>query len=292
MSEKKDFRNIFFVLPALIIFAVFYIYPFIKVFQLSMYEWNGISPTMKFVGLANFKELIGDKAWWFSLKNAAYITLWALTFQNILALLLALACNSAIRVGSIYRVIFFIPPILSEIVVGLVWKWIFDGNYGIFVYWLSQMVFFKDTVIDLLGNKNTALTTIAIIHSWKGFGWAFIILLAGLQTIPQQLYEAARVDGAGPWKRFWHITVPLMIPVFVLVIILTILGTMQGFALILAMTGGGPAGYTEVPVIRIINAMLSNSRFGYACAMALVFGAILVAVSFTLNQFSRKLKQV
>ncbi|MBN2119887.1 MAG: sugar ABC transporter permease [Candidatus Omnitrophica bacterium] len=287
----REFTNFLFVLPALIIFSVFYIYPFFKVFNLSMHSWNGIDPTMKFVGFAHFKEVIfDDKAWWSSMAQAGYITLWALTFQNFLALLLALACDRAIRAGSVYRVIFFLPPILSEIVVGLVWKWIYNGDFGLLNHWLS-MVGLGYLARDWLSDSSTALTAIALVHCWKGFGWAFIILLAGLQTIPRQLYEAATVDGADALKRFTNVTVPMMIPVFVLVVILTILGTMQGFALILAMTRGGPAGHTEVPVIRILFSMIKYRRFGYACCQALIFGFILVCISFMLNRVSKFFKQ-
>ena len=256
-----------------------------------MHSWDGIEPAMKFVGLSHFKELIfEDAAWWSSMKNAGYITLWALTFQNLLALVLALACDRAIRTGAVYRVIFFIPPILSEIVVGLVWKWVYNGDFGILNHWLVSLGF-SSLARDWLSDPSTALTCVAIVHSWKGFGWAFLILLAGLQTIPGQLYEAARVDGANAWRRFTNVTVPMMIPVFILVVILTILGSMQGFALILAMTDGGPAGHTEVPVIRILDSMTDYGRFGYACSQAILFGFVLVTVSFLLNRLSRYLKQ-
>jgi ABC-type sugar transport system permease subunit len=129
------------------------------------------------------------------------------------------------------------------------------------------------------------------VHSWKGFGWGFLIFLAGLQTIPRELYEAARVDGANAWQSFRKVTIPLMIPVAVLVAILTILGTMQAFVLIIAMTGGGPAYHTQVPVLRILASMRGSSRFGYACAQGITFGLILVIISFIQYRFSKKARQ-
>ena len=284
--------NYLFVLPALAIFATFYIYPFYKVFILGLSEWDGISPMMKFVGLSNFKEIIlQDKIWWQSMWHAVYITLIALTFQNVLALSLALACDRDIKGGKIYRVIFYLPPVLSEVVVGLIWKWIYDGNYGLLNNWLTS-IGLSSLIRDWLNDPKTALTCVAVIHSWKGFGWGFIIMLAGLQTIPRQLYEAARVDGASSWRIFKDITIPLMIPVFVLVAILTILGSMQVFVLILSMTGGGPGYHTEVPVTRILASMRYSSRFGYACAQGIIFGIILLTVSFIQIRLSKKLKQV
>jgi raffinose/stachyose/melibiose transport system permease protein len=290
MRIKSTLENYLFVLPAVVIFSIFYIIPFIWVFQLGLYEWDGILPTKIFVGLRNFSEIIGDKIWWQSMVNAGYITMIALTFQNVLAFLLAWACDREIRLKNFYRVIFFIPPVLSEVVVGLVWQWILDGNYGLLNTWLIHLGF-PNLARNWLSDPKTALTTVAIIHSWKGFGWGFLIFLAGLQTIPRELYEAARVDGANAWQSFRKVTIPLMVPVAVLVGILTILGTMQAFVLIIAMTGGGPAYHTQVPVLRILASMRGSSRFGYACAQGISFGVILMAISFIQYRFSKKARQ-
>jgi ABC-type sugar transport system permease subunit len=221
--------------------------------------------------------------------NAGYITLIALTFQNALAFLLAWACDREIRMKNWFKVIFFIPPVLSEVVVGLVWQWILNGNYGLLNYWLVRLGF-PNLVHNWLSDPNTALTTVAIIHSWKGFGWGFLIFLAGLQTIPRELYEAAHVDGANAWHSFRKITMPLMVPVIVLVAILTVLGTMQAFVLIIAMTGGGPAYHTQVPVLRILASMRGSSRFGYACAQGITFGVVLIIISFIQYRFSKRAK--
>jgi len=225
------------------------------------------------------------------LWNAGYITLIALTFQNCLAFLLAWACDREIRMKNFYRVIFFIPPVLSEVVVGMVWQWILDGNYGLLNNWLLGLGL-PQLARNWLSDPRTALTSVAVVHSWKGFGWGFLIFLAGLQTIPRELYEAARVDGANAWGCFKNVTIPLMIPVAGLVAILTVLGTMQAFVLIIAMTGGGPAYHTQVPVLRILASMRGSSRFGYACAQGISFGLILVIISFIQYRFSRRARQV
>lgn len=291
MKVKSTLENYIFVLPAAIIFIIFYIIPFIWVFQLGLYDWDGILPTKIFVGLGNFKEIFfEDRIWWQSMLNAGWITFIALTFQNALAFLLAWACNREIKLQHFYRLIFFIPPVLSEVVVGLVWQWILDGHYGLLNSWLARWGL-AHLARDWLSDPNTALTAVAIVHSWKGFGWGFLIFLAGLQTIPRELYEAARVDGANAWDCFRKITIPLMIPVAVLVAILTVLGTMQAFVLIIAMTGGGPAYHTQVPVLRILASMRGSSRFGYACAQGISFGLILVVISFIQYRFSRRARQ-
>lgn len=286
---RDTLENYAFVLPAVVIFSIFYIIPFINVFLYSFLDWDGIMRinSSNIVWFTNFKEVMTDKVWWQSIWQAGFVTVIALTFQNALAFLLAWACDREIRMKNFYRVIFFIPPVLSEVVVGLVWKWILDGNYGILNSWLVSLGF-PHLVKDWLSNPSTALTTLAVVHCWKGFGWGFLLFLAGLQTIPRELYEAARVDGANAWQSFKKITVPMMVPVTVLVMILTILGTMQIFALIYTMTGGGPGYHTEVPVTRIFASMRGSSRFGYACAQGIIFGVILMIVSFIQYRFSKK----
>ena len=281
-----------FVLPALSLFTVFSLYPFLKVFQLSVTNWDGISPAMQYVGLANFKDLWADNpVFWSSMKNAFYVTFLALVVQNFLALFLALLCNRDIKGGNVYRVIFYLPPVLSGIVVGLIWNWIYDGNYGLLNHFL-HFIGLGDLSRSWLSDAHTALIAVSVIHMWKGFGWGFVILLAGLQSIPRELYEAARVDGANSWVMFKNVTVPLMIPVFILVSILTILGTMQIFDIIIATTGGGPGYHTEVPITRIVQTMIGSSKFGYACAMGVTFGLILLAISMVQIRVSKMMRQV
>ncbi len=296
LKPLDAFKNFLFVLPAVLIFLIFYIYPFFELFRLSLYQWQGIGPQI-FVGLQNFQELAGDKVWWDSVGHAGYITLIALTFQNVLAFALALACDREIRMKRFYRVVFFIPPVLSEVVVGLLWNWILNSGtqngqqIGLLNHFLVQSGL-PQLVHGWLSDPKTALSCIAIVHSWKGFGWGFIMLLAGLQTIDRQLYEAAKVDGAGGWSAFWNVTIPMMMPVIMVVVILTVLGSMQVFVLILSLVNQGLVYHTEVPVTRILSSMHETHQFGYACAQAVILGAILVAVAFFLKKMSSYMKQV
>ncbi|MCK9603612.1 MAG: sugar ABC transporter permease [Candidatus Omnitrophica bacterium] len=288
--NKSVIENYVFVLPAVVIFTIFYILPFINVFLIGLTDWDGIMPTKMFVGLGNFKEIIlQDTNWWQSMLNAGWITLIALTLQNALAFLLALACDREIRMKNFYRVVFFIPPVLSEIVVGMVWRFIINDIDGANIINRTLIqIGLPQLAHNWLSDPKTALTTVAIVHSWKGFGWGFLIFLAGLQTIPRELYEAARVDGANAIAQFKNVTIPLMIPVIVLVAILTVLGTMQAFVLIISLVGGELAGHTSVPVLRILAAMRGSSRFGYACAQGITFGVVLVIISFIQYRFSKK----
>lgn len=287
-SKMRDLSTTYlFIVPAFLLFVVFSLFPFLKVFQLSVYEWDGISSSMRFVGLNNFQTAFSrDAAWWVSMKNAGLLSLLALTVQNLVALVLALIVDREIKGKNFYRVIFYLPPVLSGIVVGLVWNWIYDGSHGLLNHALHAFGL-GQYARAWLADPNTALVSVAVIHMWKGFGWGFVILLAGLQAIPRELNEAARVDGAGEWIIFRRITVPLMLPVFFLVSILTVLGTMQIFDIIVSTTNGGPGYHTEVPITRILAAMIGTSRFGYACALGILFGVILLAVSMVQMRLSK-----
>lgn len=268
-------------------FFTFSVYPIAKVFQLGLFEWDGFMPYAKFVGLRNFFELFKDKIWWKSVLNAGYITFLALTIQNFFALILALFVDREIKLKKFYRVVYYIPPVLSGIVVGLVWNWILNSEFGILNNFLSSLGV-SELRKEWLSNPKYALTSVGGIHMWKGFGWGFIILLAGLQGIPKEIYESAQVDGANEWQIFWRITFPLMLPVFFLVFILTILGTMQIYDIIVSTTGGGPGYHTEVPISRIVNTMIGLQKFGYACAMSIVFGILLLIISFLQIKLSKK----
>ncbi len=186
--KSKDFMgahltSFLFILPAVVIFCTFYVYPFIDIFRLSVLEWNGIDVIKfkeDFVGFQNFIDLFQDRQWWGSLMNAGFITLVALTFQNALAFTLALLCDRELRMKNFYIVVFFIPPVLSEVVVGLVWTWILNAGMqsgepiGLLNYVLVKTGF-PHLVNNWLSDPRTALPCISIVHSWKGFGWGFLM---------------------------------------------------------------------------------------------------------------------
>lgn len=288
ISKVEATAPYLFILPAIALFLIFSVYSFFYMLQTSFLDWDGISHYRQFVWFDNYLSIfLHDPVFWQSFWQAFQITAAALIFQNSLALILALIVNRKIKFGTTYRMLFFLPPILSEIVVGLIWAWIYDGNYGIFNQVLQGMGL-GHLARSWLADPKTAIWAVAMIHMWKGFGWGFVILLAGLQTIPNELYEASRVDGAGSWARFRHVTLPLLMPVMVIVSVLTILGTMQIFALIIATTNGGPAFHTEVPITRIMSSMLGSSRVGYAAAQGIIFGLILLAVSLFQLWISRR----
>jgi len=304
VTPREKLQNFAFVIPALLLFLVFSLYPILRTFQISVFDWSGLGPMTDFVWLENYRYVLTEARFWKAMGNAGIITLLALTLQNGLALLLALLVTRGIRGDNAYRTIFFLPPILSGIVVGLIWKFVFDGeigpggtNVGILNHLLTMIGITNPATNgglpifnwNWLAEIRTALLSVATVHMWKGFGYGFIIFLAGLQTIPVELYEAAEVDGADSWQQFKKITFPLLIPIISIVMILTILGSMQVFDLIYTMTRGGPAGHTDVPINQIYNYMSGSREFGKSTAMSVVFGMVLLIVSFAQIFISKKL---
>lgn len=278
-ETKRNWSVYLFILPALVIYLIFGLYPFIETFKISFFEWDGISTEQTFVGLGNYFEIFfKDNVWWASVGNAVFIAVFAMVVQNAIALFLAVLVYRDIKAKRFYRMVFYIPPVLSLIVVGLIWRFIYNNEYGLLNYWL-QMIGLENLTRPWLADPKTALLCVAIVQSWQGLGNAFLLFYAGLQVIPEELFEAAHVDGANAWGRFMNITLPSLIPVATLVSILTLLGTMQTFPLIIAMTNGGPGFHTEVPVTRIYKTAFESYHFGYATAEAVVLGVMLLILS-------------
>lgn len=272
------FQNFLFVLPALAFFFVFSAYPLYKTFQLSLFKWDGISPATTFMGFDNYISAFNDTIWWKSIYNGFYFAIMALIFMNPLALLLAVAVYSEVKGSKIYKVIFYIPPIMSGIVVGYMWKWIYDPYNGILNSFLS-IINLESLNKAWLSDLKTALPAISIASIWQGFGGSFILFWAGLQDIPQEIYEAADVDGATSWQKLTKITLPLLKKTYTVITILTILGAMQILGLIIAMTNGGPGFETTVPSLRIYVEAFTNFKFGYASALSVILGIMMLTIS-------------
>lgn len=277
-----------FILPTLILFSLFSVYPFIRTIELSFTDWNGLSSTFKSVGLENYLAAFSDGVWWSSVWNGVLLAAVALVFMQGLGLMLAVAVDRKMAGATAYRTLFYIPPILSGIVVAIIWKWLYEPNNGVINTTLEN-IGLGDLAHPWLGDPSTALWAISLVSVWQGVGYPFLLFLAGLQSIPDELYEAARVDGADMRQIFWSVTLPLLRPVIGIVSVLTFLGAMQTFNLVIAMTNGGPGYATEVPIFHIYRAAFGGSpNFGYASALSLIFGMMLFAISMASLWFSRR----
>lgn len=279
-----------FLLPTIILFGLFTLYPMIASFLLSFQDWNGFSREATYVGLANYQEVIADPQFWLAFTNTIVFMVITVPIRVTLALILALVLNNPrLPFAGFFRTALFLPVVTTMAIVGVVMTFVFDPVGGP----INQVLLDTNLIsapINFLGRSSTALPTAMGIHVWKWFGVTLIYWLAALQTVPEELYEAARVDGASVYRTFRHITVPLLIPFGIIIVLITAIDTLRVFDLILTLTGGGPFLKTEVVEVYIYRWAFNSSipRLGYASAAAVFFGlttmvmAILQALGYAL----------
>jgi len=282
MKEKKFYPN-YFTYPAIIIFAIFYCIPIIASFIMSFTNWNikRISEP-KFVGLKNFSRLFQDDYFLLALKNTVLFAVVTTLGIVILGLLLALLLNSAIKGKTFLRTCFYLPAVLSLIVVGIMFKAVFKLDGGILNQILTA-VGLENLVRDWLGDGKTAMWAIIFVQIWKWSGFAMTIYLAGLQGISKDYYEAATIDGAGTWQKFKNITLPLLAPAFTVVITMNTIGGFKVFEQVYVMTNGGPGNATQV-LNTYIYKEFSKGTLGRSSAASLLLFLMISVVAILVNR--------
>ena len=264
-------------LPALIVLLLVYAYPILRAFWLSVYTQNlGTELQRIFSGLSNYQRMSGDGRFWQSLWNTAIFTTTSVLLELILGIGVALVLNQAFRGRSIVRTITLIPWALPTAVMGVAWAWIFNDQYGV-VNDVLQRLGIIETGISWLGNPVLAMVAVILADVWKTTPFIALLLLAGLQSISNDLYEAHALDGATPWQSFWKITVPLLMPQIVISLLFRFAQAFAIFDLIQVMTGGGPGGATETVSIYIYSTVMRYLDFGYGSALIVVTFLILLA---------------
>jgi lactose/L-arabinose transport system permease protein len=266
-----------FIAPFFILFAIFFVFPIAFSFWLSLNEWRGTGP-MRFVGIQNYLALLRDATFWNSMANAAILFVLYVPIMTALAVLLAAGLNDRfIRLRGFWKAVIFLPYITSMVAVGFTFRLIFDTHSGIVNDVLGTVGLGP---VPWLDDPWGAKVTLAILITWAWLGYNTVIMLAGLQTIPSEVIEAARVDGASRLQALRHVTVPLLRPVILFSLTLSVIGTFSLFTEPSIMTRGGPARATTMPVMEIFSTTFSNLRFGYAAAMSyIVFAVIIIATA-------------
>lgn len=275
-----------FMLPGLVLLAMFSFFPIVASWYYSLLDWSGIGGDRTFIGLDNYREIVKDPFFWDAFRRSFYFMLATVPFEVGLSLVVAVILNDrALRLAPIYRTFFFIPVVTTTAVMSIVMSFVFsafNGPVNEGLIWAHII----DKPIDWLGDPDTALWTMALIGIWKWFGQPMIYWLAALQTIPHDLYEAARVDGAGSVRIFWTITMPLLVPFAIIILLIVSVGNLSVFALIQATTNGGPFFATETMELYIYrNAFGANTgsftepRLGYASAAGIIFGVCIMLIS-------------
>ena len=280
--NSHSFAGLIFILPALFGTVIFIVLPVIASFGLSFTSWDLLNP-IKFVGLENYKLIFTEPLFFQILLNTIVFALATSVFGVIIPLVLAAILNSKLRGSEFFKTAYFLPFITPMIVIGIVWQWIFDPNIGI----LNRVLHMH---IQWLYDTHFALPALIMVTVWKLIGYNIVIFLSGFASIPDNLYEAAKIDGANPAQTFFNITIPMLSPTIFFVIIITAISSFQVFDLIYLMTQGGPLDSTNVLVYSIYKNAFEYFNVGKASAMAYVLFVIILVL--TLVQWNLRKKLV
>lgn len=262
-----------FLVPGLGLFGVFFVWPAVTAIQLAFYRYDIVSPP-RFIGGGNFAHLLEDPRFWTSLKNSLFLLVGLLPMSLVIPLLLAILVNQKLRFIQAYRLIYYLPVVTSMVAVAVAWNYVFHQQ-GV-VNWVLTGFGILDEPIQYLLDPGWALFALTIVEGWKGMGTYMMIYLAGLQAIPSDLYEAARVDGANAWQRLRSVTIPLIVPYFAVALTIEVMDAMQVFTSVYVMTKGGPQDHTLTLGYYIWSAAFEQYDMGYASAMGLVLWALLI----------------
>jgi lactose/L-arabinose transport system permease protein len=285
-SVRRHKTAYLFVSPFFLLFSAFMAYPLVSSFVLSFYSWGG-GNERAFTGFANYSKLFSDSIFLKALANSGVFYGLYVPLMTFLAIVLAVLVNSAwLRFRSFMRTIIYLPNVVSLVVLGLLFSFVMNRSYGVLNLLLAYVGIGK---VSWLGDPVAAKFAVAIMMIWRWLGVNMIYMLAGLQAIPQELYEAASVDGAGMLGKFFRITIPMLKPVIVFALILSTIGTVGMFAEVQQLTDGGPMNSTMTPVLYLYNTAFRWFKFGYASSMAYVLFIVTSALSIAQLRIARRL---
>lgn len=273
-----------FMLPTLLLYILFQGYPIITSAWYSMLDWSGMTMNATFVGLQNFKELLADPLFKNSVVNSFKYMIFSVPIQLILSLVIAYILTSIIKKGAtVFRTMYFIPVITTASIVGIIMIFIFGGTGPI----NQVLALLGIDTINFLGDEKTALFTVVLIGIWKDLGTYMIYWIAALQSVSQDVYEAAKIDGAGKFRTFTDVVFPLILPIGGVITVLCVIGSLKVFDIVQTMTNGGPYFATDVVATFVYRTAYSSTtgspRLGYASAAALLFGLMVVTIGIVLN---------
>lgn len=285
-KKSQNLTLLIFAAPALIVYLIFKLYPAISGIYYSMTDWNGLSKTYNFIGLKNFIEMVGDTYFWSSMWFTLKYVIVMVIVANVVALTLAVAIESRDHAKGFFRTIFYMPNMISMVIGGYMWMFIFTKV----LYYIADnwgVTFFDKSWI---GDPQYAFIAIIIVAAWGAVGYLMIIYMAALQGVPTELKEAAALDGAGAWTRFWNVTFPLIQHAVTICIFWTLNSGFQVFDVIYSLTGGGPGRATQSAAINIYEeAFQGNIRYGYATAKStMLFLIVLVITAVQLKLMKNK----
>jgi multiple sugar transport system permease protein len=276
-----------FLVPGVVIFSVFTVAALIFAIYLTFHRWSIIEPDKPFVGLQNYEDMIHDERFVQSVLNTVYFTGASVPLTMIIGLGLALLLNQPIRGRGLFRTAYYLPVVTPFVVSALLWKWLYNGDFGLFNYYLMKGHIIDEPLL-WLSDKNLAMPAVVLMTVWSGVGFSMVVYLAGLQSIPAQLYESAKIDGANVLQRIRYVTIPMLRPTTLFLLVIGIIYSLQVFTQIFVMTSGGPVNKTTTMVYYMYLWAFKYYDMGYASTLAFaLFIMLLVFTALQLRLFRR-----
>lgn len=276
-----------FLAPGAVLFAVVVLYPIAQAVRMSFYDWKIVaSATSEFLGLDNYARALEDPQFWVSLGNTSFYAVATIVPQIVLGLGVALLLHRRSPAQPLFRVLYYLPVVTSWVVVSLLFRFLF-ADAGLINFTLGEVLTVTDGSTSWLADRWTGMIAISALGVWKGIGWSMMIFLAALQGVPRALVEAATMDGAGPWQRFRAVTLPAIWAALGFVTIMLVIGSFNVFISVYLMTGGGPAGRTDVLLTYMYHQAFGNLDFGYGAAIAVILTGLVLTMSLVQLRFFR-----
>lgn len=275
---------VLFIAPALILLAMFIVWPMTRAVEFSFYRWRGFGDLVDFVGLRNYVSVLTNDVFIGALSHNLFIVVGSIVLQLPLGVAIALLLNQKMKFQGLVRTVVFIPYVLAEVIAGVVWKQLLQARYGV-IDTLLASIGIQGPPQGFLGTPEYALPTVLVVLTWKYLGLAIILFLAGLQGIPQELEEAAQIDGASWWKTQWHVVLPLLSPTLKTWGFLSMVGSLQLFDMVWILTRGGPANATTTMATFLINEGTERSNYGIAGAASVILFIIALVLALTYQRF-------
>jgi multiple sugar transport system permease protein len=282
-----------FLMPYGVVFGIFVLLPVLYGFYISLHKWHILAPKPEFIGLRNYKLVLSDDLFRIAFARTAFYVAMVVPLGNALSLLLAVGLNQNYRGTTFYKVAFYLPVVMSVSVIAILWRWLYSAEFGIINHYLSQIASLGHQIAPAispaalkpqwLNSPATAMPAIALMSIWWGAGGNMLIYFAGLKNVPRELLEAAEIDGAGPWRRFWTVSWPLLRPTTLFCLVMSVIASFQVFGQTYILTGGGPYYSTLTIILYMYQQGFGLYQLGYAAAVGyLLFGTLLIC---TLIQF-------
>lgn len=294
---QRELRKLIwaFLVPSLILYLVIGLWPNIEAFYWALTKYDGISTTKEYIGFRNFGYMMADDRWWTAVQNTLYFAVGTVITLLPFGLLFAVLIMNTRRGHGFFKTSVYIPSILSVVIVAFLWAFLLDPTVGVVNPAIKAMNLeapLKELLgvknLNWLGNPKLAKPTIVFIQLWQGLGFYALLFMAGLAKIPQELNDAARIDGASGWSLFRHVTWPLLFPTTQTCFLLLIINGMQIFTLIYALTGGGVSGSTQVMATYIYRTAFTDRRFGYATALSVILMASVMAITLASREMTKR----